>query len=140
MRIIDGGGAKMAKKYFTLDEANQMLPYVQTELAFIQDTKGLFYKTYYDLQQLKKLAPSPQRNDEIFKLECRLEFMEMEVQMHINQVMSKGIQVKDIDIGLFDFPAILNGEEVLLCWRHGEPSITYYHGVNEGFAGRKIIE
>ncbi len=130
----------MAKKYFTVDEANKMLPYVQKELAFIQETKSEFYKTYYELQQVKKRPPSSEVDDEVFKLECRLEFMEMEVQMHMNQIMSKGIQVKDIDIGLFDFPAILNGEEVLLCWRQGESSIHYYHGINEGYRGRKSIE
>jgi len=130
----------MAKKYFTLEEANQLLPYVQNELAFLQETKHRFYQCYSHLQQLKKKAPSPERDDDIFKQECRLEFMEMEIDMHLRQLTSKGIQVKDIDIGLFDFPAILNGKEVLLCWRQGEPAITHYHGVHEGFAGRKTIE
>ncbi|MFY0545420.1 DUF2203 domain-containing protein [Brevibacillus sp. H7] len=129
----------MEKKYFTLDEANQMLPYVQTELALLQEIKRNFYRTYYELQQLKKRQPSAETDDEIFKLECRLDFMEMEMQQHINQMLAKGIQVKDIDIGLFDFPAVLNGDEVLLCWRQGESSITHYHGVSEGFAGRKRI-
>jgi hypothetical protein len=128
----------MAKKYFTLEEANQLLPYVREELAFLQERKRNFYQSYYHLQQLKKQQPVDE--EAVFALECQLEFMELEAQLHINQLMEKGIQVKDIDIGLFDFPAILDGQEVLLCWRQGEASITHYHGVNEGYAGRKSIE
>lgn len=51
----------------------------------------------------------------------------------------KGVQLKDIDTGLVDFPAIWNGHEVLLCWRQGEDSITHYHGMEDGFAGRKSL-
>jgi hypothetical protein len=128
----------MAKKYFTLEEANQLLPYVREELAFLQEKKRSFYQSYYQLQQLKKQQPVDEAA--VFALECQLEFMELEAQLHIKQLTEKGIQVKDIDIGLFDFPAILDGQEVLLCWRQGEASITHYHGVDEGYAGRKSIE
>ncbi|MCM3470786.1 DUF2203 domain-containing protein [Brevibacillus borstelensis] len=128
----------LAKKLFTVEQANQLLPYVREELSFLQETKRLFYQTYQELQQAKKRQPPDEQ--EVFTLECRLEFMELEAQMHINQLMEKGIEVKDIDIGLFDFPAVIDGKEVLLCWKQGEPSIAYYDGITEGFAGRKPIE
>jgi hypothetical protein len=50
-----------------------------------------------------------------------------------------GVQVKDLDEGLLDFPARRDGEEVLLCWRVGEPEVAYWHGLDEGFAGRKPL-
>ncbi|USG68200.1 DUF2203 domain-containing protein [Brevibacillus ruminantium] len=128
----------MSKKYFTLDEANQLLPYVREELSFLQETKRRFYSMYEELQQVKK--QQPQDEQAVFTLECRLEFMDLESQLHISQLMEKGIQVKDIDIGLFDFPSVINGEEVLLCWRAGEPRIMHYHSLTDGFAGRKRIE
>lgn len=128
----------MTKKYFTLEEANQLLPYVREELAFLQKTKRSFYKTYQQRDLVKKQLPVDESL--LCSLECRLEFMEMEAQMHIKQLIAKGIQVKDIDIGLFDFPALLNGQEVLLCWRDGEPSITHYHGLHDGFSGRRRID
>jgi hypothetical protein len=56
------------------------------------------------------------------------------------EIDSIGVQVKDIDIGLLDFPCEVNGEIVLLCWKLGEKSITHWHGVAEGFAGRKLID
>lgn len=128
----------MAKKYFTREEANQLLPYVREELAFLQEAKRTFYQLYLQRDQIKKQKPVVE--NELFAVECRLEFMEMDAQMHVTRLIEKGIQVKEIDVGLFDFPALINGEEVLLCWREGEPSIAHYHGLHDGFAGRKKLD
>ncbi len=58
----------------------------------------------------------------------------------IEQVQELGCVIKDLDIGLVDFPTTFRGREVYLCWKLGEPSIAYWHGVDEGFAGRKAID
>jgi hypothetical protein len=50
-----------------------------------------------------------------------------------------GVVVKDLDRGLVDFPALRNGEEVLLCWQVGEDEVAFWHGLDEGFAGRKAL-
>jgi hypothetical protein len=50
-----------------------------------------------------------------------------------------GVQVKDLDEGLLDFPAQKDGEDVLLCWKVGEPEVAFWHGLEEGFAGRKPL-
>ncbi|EJL44084.1 hypothetical protein BAG01nite_24230 [Brevibacillus agri] len=127
----------MNKKIFTLQEANDLLPYVREELSFLQKSKRSFYEMYQKREQIKKQQPVDE--EALFSVECQLEFLELEAKMHVTQLIGKGIQVKDIDIGLFDFPAIIDGEEVLLCWREGEESITHYHGLREGFMGRKPI-
>lgn len=57
----------------------------------------------------------------------------------IGQIEASGCVVKDLDIGLVDFPALLGNEEVYLCWKLGEDSIDYWHRVEEGFAGRKPV-
>ena len=51
----------------------------------------------------------------------------------------EGVQVKDVGEGLVDFPARHGGRDVLLCWRVGEPNVAYWHGVEEGFAGRRRL-
>ena len=56
------------------------------------------------------------------------------------EIDSIGVQVKDIDIGLLDFPCEVDGRTILLCWKLGEKSITHWHGTDEGFAGRKPID
>ncbi|MDR7316340.1 DUF2203 domain-containing protein [Brevibacillus nitrificans] len=128
----------MSKKYFTPEEANELLPYVREELSFMQEAKRNFYKLYQQREEVKKLLPVDE--SELFAVECRLEFMELEAKMRITRLLEKGVQVKDVDIGLFDFPAMINGEEVLLCWREGESEITHYHGLHEGYQGRKKLE
>lgn len=56
------------------------------------------------------------------------------------EINAIGVQVKDLDIGLLDFPCNVEGEVVLLCWKMGEKTITHWHGLDEGFAGRKPID
>jgi len=58
----------------------------------------------------------------------------------IESVQELGCVVKDLDIGLIDFPTLFRGEEVYLCWKLGEPVIAFWHGVDEGFRGRKAID
>ncbi|HVB99176.1 MAG TPA: DUF2203 domain-containing protein [Candidatus Dormibacteraeota bacterium] len=57
----------------------------------------------------------------------------------VEQIEASGCQVKDIDLGLIDFPGQLNGEDVFWCWRLGEDRIRFWHRQSEGFAGRKPI-
>jgi hypothetical protein len=64
----------------------------------------------------------------------------VEIARRVNAVHERGAIVKDIDTGLVDFPARLEGEEVLLCWRLGEEQIEHWHGLEEGFAGRKRLD
>ena len=58
----------------------------------------------------------------------------------MNTIHGHGAIVKDLDDGLVDFPALRGGEEVLLCWRLGEDEVAYWHGLEEGFAGRKRLD
>jgi hypothetical protein len=58
----------------------------------------------------------------------------------IEQVQEIGCVVKDLDTGLVDFPTLFRGVEVYLCWKLGEAAIEYWHGVDEGFKGRKTID
>ena len=58
----------------------------------------------------------------------------------VAEIDATGVQVKDLDIGLLDFPCIVGEEVILLCWKLGEKGITHWHGMEEGFAGRKPID
>jgi len=57
----------------------------------------------------------------------------------VRQIDEAGVQVKDLDEGLLDFPARRGDEDVLLCWKVGEPEVGFWHGLEEGFAGRKPL-
>jgi hypothetical protein len=58
----------------------------------------------------------------------------------VEAVQDTGCLIKDLDIGLVDFPTLFKGVEVYLCWKLGEPGIAFWHGVDEGFRGRKAID
>lgn len=132
----------MAVKYFTLQEANELIPVVDRELRALQDLKRHFEVKYLELKKLKEVSYAVEGgldNDPFFTLEAELEFLQIEAKNHIQNFQIKGIELKDIDIGLVDFPALLNDQEVLLCWRQGEEQIEYYHTRYDGFSGRKPI-
>jgi hypothetical protein len=62
------------------------------------------------------------------------------MKTNLEKILSTGCLIKDLDIGLLDFPAIVNNEEVYLCWKLGEDRIRYYHRQDEGYAGRKPLD
>lgn len=126
----------MSKKYFTLEEANGLLPEMKIELEALQSIKNKFESRYIELQRWKKQERDPA---EIFTVECELDFLQIESKTHIQNIYIRGVELKDIDLGLIDFPSIINGEEMLLCWKLGESSIRFCHGIHEGFNKRKRI-
>jgi hypothetical protein len=116
-----------ATKHFTRAEANRTLPLVSRIVADILETGS----------QIRRLTAHREGMDseyEIRKLVAELESLTRELEQ-------LGCQYKDWNfaMGLVDFPALVNGEEVLLCWRSDEPEILHYHGTNEGYIGRKPI-
>lgn len=79
------------------------------------------------------------REDPFFELECRMDFLQVEAGTRMGNIDRQGAELKDIDLGLVDFPAVLEGTEVLLCWRLGEPEVAFYHGPEDGFRGRRPL-
>jgi hypothetical protein len=63
-----------------------------------------------------------------------------ELQVVIDELTAAGVQIKDVETGLVDFPSLRDGELVLLCWRVGEDEIEWWHGLEDGFAGRQRID
>ena len=74
------------------------------------------------------------------QVKSRLESAVARLSGAVDRVQELGCVVKDIEIGLIDFPTIYRGQEVLLCWKLGEPEIQFWHGMDDGFAGRKPID
>ncbi|GFZ82396.1 hypothetical protein GCM10008018_30370 [Paenibacillus marchantiophytorum] len=128
-------------KWFSLEEANAMLPFVDQELKKMQALKQQFEEKYVELREMKnELAEKPHKEkDPFFVMEAELEFIQIEVRGLIQNFQTTGVELKDIETGLVDFPSMLEGHEVLLCWKQGEDRIRYYHSKEDGFAGRKPI-
>lgn len=76
----------------------------------------------------------------IAQLRKELEALTLRIRQGIAEVEAFGCLVKDLDIGLVDFPSLKEGREVYLCWRLGEEEVAFWHGLDEGFAGRKPLK
>ncbi len=115
-------------KYFTHSEAEKTLPLVRKIVKDILDTT----------REIRLLA-----DDLNGKIEDNQKVKKMTEQVNnfIQELEDLGCYYKDwsFTIGLVDFPSVINGKDVLLCWRSDEDEIKYYHGIDEGFAGRKLI-
>lgn len=132
----------MTRKYFSLAEANALLPSVRADLEALKKIKRELEHKFYSLHKLQSAPTDNQQagsDDPFFKLECEIEFLQMEAHTHVSNVHRLGAELKDVGIGLVDFPALMNGAEVLLCWRLGEEQISFYHSRENGFMGRKPI-
>jgi len=132
----------MAPRYFTLSEANELLPEVRPLAeALVEHRRGMREAAERRARLTARIAGNggdldpqePGELDEEFERESQA------VAQAAAGLQRLGVLVKDLDRGLVDFPALLNGEDVLLCWQVGEDEIAFWHGVDEGFAGRKPL-
>lgn len=117
----------MTNKFFTPQEANQTLPLVKRIVADILDKA-------HDVKALMAAGIDPSNRDRHRKLIADMDEFIVELE-------SLGCFYKDwnFEKGLVDFPSVVDAEEVLLCWHSDEPGIRFYHSVQEGFAGRRLI-
>ncbi|MHA6481100.1 DUF2203 family protein [Paenibacillus sp. strain BS8-2] len=126
----------MMTKRFSLAEANALLPEIQLNLQQLQELSKKLEEHYIHYRKVKA-GHADQSDELLFEMEGQMDFMQLELQLYMGNFSRQGILLKMIQPGLIDFPAILGGEEVLLCWKEGEERITHYHGWHDGFSGRK---
>jgi hypothetical protein len=135
----------MAKlKTFTLEQAQILLPVLKSLLRRSMDGKQQIEQIDKAFQDLKHriLLSGGLLVDVTGMARRRAERDKtlQDIKDAIAEIDAIGVQVKDLDIGLLDFPCVVEDEIVLLCWKYGEDKIGFWHGVEEGFAGRKPID
>lgn len=131
----------MAARYFTPEEANEALPRVRPLVermvaarAALEEARGRQAELTARIAGNGGLPPS-----ELADAREELQARGSAVADAIAELHALGVLVKDPERGLVDFPARRRGEEVLLCWLLGEDDVGYWHGLEEGFAGRKPL-
>ena len=134
----------MSDRTFNLEEAQSLLPVLESLLRTAINGKKVMEEVEAEMQALTHriflnggthvdVVATARRKAERARAEQR-------AKDALAEIDSIGVQVKDIDIGLLDFPCEVEGRVVLLCWKMGEPSIKHWHSTEEGFAGRKPID
>src|SRR6516165_6889592 len=134
----------MSERTFTLEEAQTLLPILESLLRNALSGKKLIEEIESELQALgHRIFLNGGTLVNIVHFARRKAEREKAVQRvkdSIAEIDATGVQVKDLDIGLLDFPCLVEDETILLCWRLGEKKIAHWHNTTEGFAGRKPID
>ncbi|MGA3126935.1 MAG: DUF2203 domain-containing protein [Candidatus Korobacteraceae bacterium] len=129
---------------FTVREAQSMLPILETLLRKSIESKSLIEEIEQEFNELaERIFLNGGTLVDVRACAARKAQREKAIQVAkdtLSEINAIGVQVKDLDIGLLDFPCKVDGEIVLLCWRMGEPTITHWHGTEEGYAGRRPID
>ena len=126
-------------KLFTLAEANRLIPEVRPLLQELSECKSSLALVQGALVEMTPQMRGNGHRLEALGLEKQLESLIDRIAQGIQQIELMGIELKDIDSGLIDFPSIYRGRIVYLCWRLGEETIEYWHEITTGFSGRRPV-
>lgn len=131
-------------RFFTLGEAERILPQVEAVLRNVIQLGQDGERSQTELRQwLQRIAMSGGGlvdHSGALERKSRLQAIAARLQDAVAQLEGYGCLIKDLKLGLVDFPTLFRGKEVYLCWKLGEESIRYWHGIDEGFTGRKPID
>ena len=122
-------------RLFTVDEANALLPTLRPLLIDILQARQNIVAAQPELWPVLEKAVN---NGGSKKAGAVLADFEV-IQRNVKAIQELGIEIKDINIGLVDFPAERAGREVYLCWRFDEPRVTHWHDLDSGFSGRQPL-
>ncbi len=132
----------MADRYFTVEEANALLSEVRPLAERMVEHRRALSAA---LERQEELTRKVSGNggglptDGPAEIQEAIEREATGIAECLNEIQELGAQVKDLDTGLLDFPALRDGEEILLCWHLGEDEIQFFHGLEDGFAGRQPL-
>ena len=122
-------------QYFTLKEANEALKIIRPLMDQVMLIRQRILDKQPEIWSAVEKSAGNGGNPVLAKMV--FEFENFDSLLH--SIQDAGAEIKDINIGLLDFPAQKDGREVCLCWQHGEGDIAFWHEVDAGYAGRQSI-
>ena len=122
------------KKHYQIEEARSLLPQIRVWLKEIQDHRAKLQKIDSRLGQLIKSGADA--GGESVNLQIKLL---AGLQRLLREFEEREIQIKDLERGLIDFPAIISGQEVFFCWEQDDEDIEFWHDLDSGYAGRERL-
>lgn len=122
----------MTIRYFTIEEANEMLPLIEPLVAELLDRRARIVHQRQALGELLDDVSVDIGGAALSELTVAFE----KIEKLTEEIQSHGCVIKSINIGLIDFWSKVDGDDVFLCWRYGEERVEHYHPIHEGFNGR----
>jgi hypothetical protein len=133
--VTDEGTELVHERHFTRAEANALLPRLTEMLDRLRDAKDELTDTEAH-EALADAAPTNGGGQEGRQVGIAF----LEVRRLLETIERSGIVLRDIDRGLVDFPAVIDGREVYLCWELGEDEVGYWHDMDAGYGGREPLD
>lgn len=124
------------ERIFTLGEANSLIPQLEDHLTAVKRGKAVLLRVKDEIKKASAKAHLDGGSYAGPHYICALQ----QISENLQAVHEMGILVKDVDMGLCDFPAMLEGRVVFLCWKLGEQDVRWWHEVHSGYLGRQPIE
>jgi hypothetical protein len=136
-------GSALARR-FRLEEAESLLPELEVLVRDAVEAKRRFDQAQSELEaassRIALLGGAQVDRRQVLARQGRRDALASRLRELIEAIQRYGCLVKDLDVGLIDFPTWYQGREVLMCWRLGEPAIEFWHEAEEGYRGRKPID
>ena len=126
----------MAQRYFSLQEANEALKIIRPLMDEVQAIRQKILKNQPEAWPAIEKSAGNGGNRALSNMVQ--DFEKFDILIH--RIQDTDVLIKDVNLGLLDFPALKDGREVYLCWQYGEGDIAFWHEVEAGYAGRQTIE
>ena len=128
--------------FYTLQQANAKLPELTGLLLGLQEDGRKMAEVQAEMLALRRKMHGNGHNLEQRQMELKKEEAPLEAALRsgIEQLAAWNIQVKDLERGLVDFPALREGRTVFLCWELGEPEVAFWHETTTGYASRQPVD
>jgi hypothetical protein len=127
------------EKTFRLDEANAIVPRLHGLMERLQRGALRLHDEMSDLARSTGVEVASLTPDELLRQRPAARVLVEELDAVVQEIEASGAHLKDVQLGLVDFPAEKDGEVVYLCWQFGEPEVGFWHRMEDGFAGRKPL-
>jgi hypothetical protein len=124
---------------FTVERANRTLPLVRKIVEDVVRQHRLWREKILELDLVASSARAGESRERAEELERDAQALAREIDGFQQELERLGIQLKDRRLGLVDFPSEMNGRQILLCWRLGEPEVQFWHDLDAGYAGRQPL-
>ena len=124
---------------FRLEEANAIVPRLQLLMERLQRSALRLHDEMTALAAETGVALADLSPDELLRQRPEARLLVEELDAVVREIEESGAHLKDIQLGLVDFPTEMDGEVVYLCWQFGEPEVAFWHGIEDGFAGRRAL-
>ncbi len=127
------------EKLFRIDEANAIVPRLALLLERLQRGALRLREEMGALASASGVDPSELATEDLLRARPAARVLVEELDAIVHEIEESGAHLKDLELGLVDFPAERDGQAIYLCWQFGEPEVAYWHARDAGFAGRRPL-